>query len=63
LIQEIAERPVLRGNNAFDLANDACAFPCVFLAAEPMNFEAAKVRHHVLKAEVRQPAELQQFGE
>jgi hypothetical protein len=59
LNRKISERPVLRGNNAFHLANGFRAFLRVFFAAEPTNFEAAIVRHHVLKAEMRQPAQLQ----
>src|SRR5258708_2023488 len=63
LDRKIGERPFLRRNNALDLADGRGAFPRIFLAAEAMNFEATIIGHHVLKAELRQPAELQQFGE
>ena len=56
---EIGERPLLRGNDALDLSDGLGAFQRICLAAEAVNFEATKVRHHVLKAEMRQPAELQ----
>src|ERR1700680_2448361 len=59
LSREIGERPLLRRDNALDLSDGFGAFQRVFLAAEAVNFEAAIVRHHVLKAEMRQPAELQ----
>src|ERR1039457_4189206 len=59
LSREIGERPFLRGNDALDLSDRFGAFQRIFLAAEAVNFEATIVRHHVLKAEMRQPAELQ----
>src|SRR5712692_5228768 len=59
LSREIGERPFLRRNDALDLSDGFGAFQRIFLAAEAVNFEATMVRHHVLKAEMRQPAELQ----
>src|SRR5450755_4235605 len=50
LSREIGERPFLRGNDALDLSDGFGAFQRIFLAAEAVNFEAAVVRHHVLKA-------------
>src|SRR6266852_1395263 len=61
--RKIGERPFLRRNNALDLADGRRAFPRIFLTAEAVNFEATIIGHHVLKAELGQPAELQQFGE
>jgi hypothetical protein len=55
----ISERPPFCGNSGFDLANGFRALPGIFLTAESMNFEATVVRHHVLEAKMRQPAELQ----
>jgi hypothetical protein len=59
LYRKVGERSVFRGNSAFDLADGFRAFLRVFLVAKSVNFVATVIGHHMLKAEMRQPAELQ----
>jgi hypothetical protein len=59
LSRKIAERSIFLGNGAFDLADGFRPLMGVFRAAKPMYFKASIVGHHILKAKMRQPAELQ----
>src|SRR5438552_4717523 len=59
LSRQIAERPFLGRDDGLDLADRRRTLARIRLAAEAVHFEAAIVGHHVLKAEMRQPAELQ----
>jgi hypothetical protein len=52
-------RPFLGRDDGLDLADRRRTLARIRLAAEAVHFEAAIVGHHVLKAEMRQPAELQ----
>lgn len=51
------------GNRDFKSLDRFGAAPGVIFPAEPMGFEAAVIWHHVLKAEMSEPIQPQQFVE
>src|SRR5437868_8664087 len=60
--RKIRERPFLRWNSALDLTHGRRALLRVIKPTEAVEFEATIVGHHVLKADMREPAELQKFA-
>lgn len=50
-----------RRNRHFKPLDRSGAVPSVIFPAEPVGFEAAVIRHHMLKADMSQPIQLKQL--